>query len=41
MIVDSMRHPPQADVSTAIDPSIIPSLAVDRIDIRGRRIGEL
>ena len=33
MMVDSMRHPPQADGICSIDPSIIPSLAVDRIDI--------
>jgi len=33
MMVDGMRHPPQADGICTIDPSIIPSLAVDRIDI--------
>jgi iron complex outermembrane receptor protein len=33
MMVDGMRHPPQADGICSIDPSIIPSLAVDRIDI--------
>src|SRR6266446_4254013 len=33
MMVDGMRHPPQADGICTIDPSIIPSIAVDRIDI--------
>src|ERR1700686_2007047 len=33
MMVDGMRHPPQADGICSIHPSIIPSLAVDRIDI--------
>src|SRR6266566_302484 len=33
MMVDGMRFPPQADGICAIDPSIIPSLALDRIDI--------
>src|SRR5712672_3744721 len=33
LMVDGMRHPPQADGICSIDPSIIPSLAVDRIDI--------
>src|SRR5712675_3749456 len=33
MMVDGMRFPPQADGICAIDPSIIPVLALDRIDI--------
>ena len=33
MMVDGMRHPPQADGICSIDPSIIPSLALERIDI--------
>jgi outer membrane receptor protein involved in Fe transport len=33
MMVDGMRHPPQADGICSIDPSIIPSIAVDHIDI--------
>jgi iron complex outermembrane recepter protein len=33
MLIDGFRFPPQADGICAIDPSIIPSLAVDRIDI--------
>src|SRR5215813_7776768 len=33
MMIDGMRFPPQADGICAIDPSIIPSLALDRIDI--------
>src|SRR5215467_1314751 len=33
MMVDGMRHPPQADGICTIDPSIIPSIAVDHIDI--------
>src|SRR5258708_11106212 len=33
MMIDGMRHPPHADGLCTIDPSIIPSLAVDRIDI--------
>src|SRR5882762_270449 len=33
LMVDGMRFPPQADGICAIDPSIIPSLALDRIDI--------
>ena len=33
LMVDGMRHPPQADGICSIDPSIIPSLAIDRIDI--------
>src|SRR5882724_6624096 len=33
MMVDGIRFPPQADGICAIDPSIIPSLALDRIDI--------
>src|SRR6202171_1601794 len=33
MMVDGMRFPPQADGICAIDPSIIPALALDRIDI--------
>jgi iron complex outermembrane receptor protein len=32
-MVDGMRFPPQADGICAIDPSIIPALALDRIDI--------
>src|SRR6202140_4712514 len=33
LMVDGYRFPPQADGICAIDPSIIPSLALDRIDI--------
>ena len=33
MMVDGIRFPPQADGICAIDPSIIPALALDRVDI--------
>src|SRR6202521_3176700 len=33
LMIDGMRFPPQADGICAIDPSIIPSLALNRIDI--------
>src|ERR1700674_5007719 len=33
LMIDGMRFPPQADGICAIDPSIIPALALDRIDI--------
>ncbi|HEX5279142.1 MAG TPA: TonB-dependent receptor plug domain-containing protein [Micropepsaceae bacterium] len=33
LMVDGVRFPPQADGICAIDPSIIPSLALDRVDI--------
>ncbi len=33
LMVDGVRFPPQADGLCAIDPSIIPSLALDRVDI--------
>src|SRR5712675_14666 len=33
MMIDGTRFPPQADGICAIDPSIIPSLALERIDI--------
>ncbi len=33
MMVDGMRFPPQADGICAIDPSIIPQIALDHIDI--------
>src|SRR5215813_3129762 len=33
MMVDGMRFPPQADGICAIDPSIIPAIALDHIDI--------
>ncbi|MDE2474750.1 MAG: TonB-dependent receptor plug domain-containing protein, partial [Alphaproteobacteria bacterium] len=33
LMVDGIRHPPQADGLCAIDPSIIPALALDRVDI--------
>src|SRR5256714_2042013 len=33
LMIDGYRFPPQADGICAIDPSIIPSLALDRIDI--------
>lgn len=33
MMVDGVRFPPQADGLCAIDPSIIPALALDRVDI--------
>jgi iron complex outermembrane recepter protein len=33
LMVDGVRFPPQADGICAVDPSIIPSLALDRVDI--------
>ena len=33
LMVDGVRFPPQADGICAIDPSIIPALALDRVDI--------
>jgi iron complex outermembrane receptor protein len=33
LMVDGVRFPPQADGLCAIDPSIIPALALDRVDI--------
>jgi iron complex outermembrane recepter protein len=33
LMVDGVRFPPQADGLCAIDPSIIPQLALDRVDI--------
>jgi outer membrane receptor protein involved in Fe transport len=33
LMVDGIRFPPQADGLCAIDPSIIPQLALDRVDI--------
>src|ERR1700680_4005400 len=33
LMVDGMRFPPQAEGICAIDPSIIPALALDRLDI--------
>src|SRR5712672_2572452 len=33
LMIDGYRFPPQADGNCAIDPSIIPALALDRIDI--------
>src|SRR5437764_1687820 len=33
LMIDGVRFPPQADGICAIDPSIIPALALDRIDI--------
>src|SRR5207253_11470158 len=33
LMVDGLRFPPQADGICAIDPSIIPALALDRVDI--------
>ena len=33
LMVDGMRFPPQADGFCVIDPSIIPALALDRIDV--------
>src|SRR5689334_6618052 len=33
LMVDGIRFPPQADGICAIDPSIIPALALDRVDI--------
>ena len=33
MMVDGMRFPPQADGICSIDPSIIPALALDHIDV--------
>ncbi len=33
LMVDGLRFPPQADGLCAIDPSIIPALALDRVDI--------
>ena len=32
-MIDGVRFPPQADGLCAIDPSIIPALALDRVDI--------
>ena len=33
LMIDGVRFPPQADGLCAIDPSVIPALALDRIDI--------
>src|SRR6185503_14145153 len=33
LMVDGIRFPPQADGLCAVDPSIIPALALDRVDI--------
>ncbi len=33
LMIDGVRFPPQADGLCAIDPSIIPSLALDRVDV--------
>ncbi|HEX5279140.1 MAG TPA: TonB-dependent receptor plug domain-containing protein [Micropepsaceae bacterium] len=33
MMIDGVRFPPQADGLCVIDPSIIPELAVDRVDV--------
>ena len=33
LMIDGIRFPPQADGLCAIDPSIIPALALDRVDI--------
>ncbi|MDE2475398.1 MAG: TonB-dependent receptor plug domain-containing protein, partial [Alphaproteobacteria bacterium] len=33
LMIDGVRFPPQADGLCAIDPSIIPQLALDRVDI--------
>ena len=33
MLIDGYRFPPQGDSGCQIDPSIIPSLAIDRIDV--------
>ena len=33
LMIDGVRYPPQADGICAIDPSIIPALALDRVDI--------
>jgi iron complex outermembrane receptor protein len=33
LMIDGMRFPPQADGLCVIDPSIIPALALDRVDI--------
>jgi iron complex outermembrane recepter protein len=33
LMIDGVRFPPQADGLCAIDPSVIPSLALDRVDI--------
>jgi iron complex outermembrane receptor protein len=33
LLIDGVRFPPQADGLCAIDPSIIPALALDRVDI--------
>src|SRR5215469_8694966 len=33
LMVDGVRYPPQADGICAIDPSVIPALALDRIDV--------
>src|SRR5262249_40189897 len=33
LMVDGVRFPPQADGLCAIDPSIVPALAIDRVDL--------
>src|SRR5206468_12614689 len=33
MLIDGVRYPPQTDGLCSIDPSIIPALALDRVDI--------
>src|SRR5947209_12669826 len=33
LMIDGVKYPPQADGICAIDPSIIPALALDRVDI--------
>jgi len=33
MLVDGYRYPPQGDGGCIIDPSIIPALAIDRVDV--------
>ncbi|HEX5280567.1 MAG TPA: TonB-dependent receptor plug domain-containing protein [Micropepsaceae bacterium] len=33
LMIDGIRHPPQADGLCGIDPSFIPALALDRVDV--------
>ena len=33
LMIDGIRHPPQADGLCGIDPSIIPALSLDRVDV--------
>jgi len=33
MMIDGMRYPPGEKVGCAVDPSIVPQLGIDRIDV--------